>query len=205
MESTPLQNLAAEVSQALIFAGWKPGMIRKRPRPALSPLLKPLPWWQRKRGRLQRRLPEASLEEFPLASLILDELYGLKVTPIRQDLKHFGVNVKFDPLMVEGQEGEVAKLGDLLCVRLYPLGIVDNSIAILLIADTGHTLMLGIPSRGVILCGDSFGQGMYSILAGEPIRPIFFENDMDNAFLGPWETDHPLAVRIGKAGLKPES
>ena len=201
MPISPLIDLPQDVSQALLSAGWKPGKIRKRPYPALKPLLEPLSWWKR-RNRLPRRPPKAVLEEFPLASQILDELHGIKVKPIMQDKLHFGTNVEFDPLFVEGQEEEVVTLGELLCVHLYPLGVVDNMMATLLIADTGHLLMLGMPVRGVLLCGDSFGQGMRSILTGEKERPIFFENDPNGIFLGPWESDHPMAFRPGKSGLR---
>ena len=114
-------------------------------------------------------IPEGSLGDE-----VLKELYGLEIPALERRGEYIPNCISFDPLLAWTVEDDIQELAALLKVRLCPIGIAGRSMAFILLADTGHLLLMGIAEFGVLLEGNSLEAGMSRILHGESGDSLLF-------------------------------
>jgi hypothetical protein len=114
--------------------------------------------------------------------------------------------VEFCVDIAEGYEDEIGEIEKRLKTRISPIANVGNGVAIMLLAETGHVLLLGYSSRGLLLAGMSFGEGVKAILAGEMKRPVFFTDDPQKLFWNDqWDPQDASTFFLGYEGLNSDS
>ena len=172
----PLTDLAPEVEAALLKAGWRPDA--------------------------KRNDNVGSTGSRSLAGKVLASLHDLKVQPPVSTGTFRPLGVNFDPTIAYGYEAAIKNLGRCLNVELVPIGSVGGGLAILLMAETGHLLLLGYAEPGLMLAGKSFSEGMKRILLGEPMPAIQPSIDPDGiCSLEPAEAAGLSIIYLGPKGL----
>ena len=178
LDTDPLLNLPNPVRSALLKAGWIPGALRG-PRPL------------------------GTLVAHSNAERILAELHGLEVMPFEEAGRWRKFRVCFGPEIARGYEDEIRELGVRLNAHVAPIANVGNGVAIMLISDTGHILLLGYAESGVLLAGSTFGEAMQKTLAGEGFRTVCFTGDGDGRFWNEeFDYDDPTNYHPGPTGLR---
>lgn len=177
MDTEPLKHLPELVRSALIKAGWKPGVSRCRSSP--------------------------TVDVAQSAERILTELHGLEALPVEGASPWRKFRVRFETDIAQGYEEEIRELERRLHVHLAPVANVGNGVAIMLIADTGHVLLLGYAGKGVLLAGATFGEAMHKTLTGEGFRTVCFTDDAEGQFLYEgFDRSDPTNYWPGPRGLR---
>lgn len=187
-ECSPLDRLPKEVSAALVAAGWRPGVPRRRiSTSGVSRLLRHVRRAMMSRDWRSRHEygTGAPFGEFGAASKVRNELDRLKIEPLMRLGPLMPLNVAFTlEHLHKNHDDDIRVLGELLKVRLCAIGNAGRWMSILLLADSGHVMELGFEEAGVYLMGTNLGDALRRILTGECGVPVEFsaEQDPDGRF-----------------------
>lgn len=197
MYINPFQDLPEDVREGLLKAGWIPGK-PTRCSDANSGFISRIGRWL---GGKPVRRSDHGLAGHEAARQVLEQLAGLEIAPTSVIGKERPLRVFFETAIAEGYEEEIEELGKRLHVQLAPIGNVGNGVAILLMADSGHILLLGYADKGAMVVGTTFGEGMSRVLGGRKAKPIVFSDDPNRTFWNDEFEADPTAFRPGPEGL----
>ena len=197
MSTNPFQDLPEAVRRSFLEAGWAPGKSRQCGNVPPGFISRVKKWF---RGK-PLRSGEQELTGHLAAREVLDQLAGLEIAPIQATGKERPLRVSFETAIAKGYGEEIEELGKRLRVQLAPIGNVGNGVAILLMADSGHVLLLGYADKGAMVAGTTFGEGMSRVLGGCAARPIVFSDDPNRTFWNDAFEADPTAFRPGPEGL----
>lgn len=180
--SHPFEFVSPALSDAFRAAGWIPGVSRRE-----AALRHYQSVWRNLLGLGGGRSDEdpycdpfyvdQQFEVFPTAQVILDQLWGIKVTLPRNG-RVFAETVYFSLNLVSGYEEEIRRLSRLLKTDLVPIG-QRLSREIILISPEEYVFSLSFVAYGVTCDGRGFGNAIERILQGRSSQPLFISRDLD--------------------------
>lgn len=191
---TPFEGLSETVRSLLLRAGWVPDASRRNccvlnsrgvsrwvdyviGRGRRSPILRcttgwldfVTKFWPKSDGLGKDATPEERLIRTSKARILIDELFGLRVTPLPGEILRSCV--VFDPQSGVDEADYCRGLGDLLGEVVIPVGEVQSE-SIILCGENGNMYLLGLAGRGVFRLGDSVSQSLESLLMSRRLTPL---------------------------------